>query len=494
MFLLRIPSSKARKVVRQSWLRQLRNVRANLNIGDNTRICRRHFADECFDSSGTLRPDSVPTIFPSKPVKEMPKRRTLMRNVPEGLPKRSKQQESDDDATTGAEFMDTEILEDPVASPEPVTSTVSTQTDPPAWCSAGAYCGCYCHACGTRDVACGAALPDVNVMDLRHNDHRTRFLTGFFNFATFLLMLKTLVRHGTDRFGNNILNYWGGASLQEKKYHAGKGKPGPKKTLDMATEFLITMIWYRLGLVEEHLSLIFKVSIPTISRTLITWTQFIYEHSVGLVYMPSKEEVLMNMPLHFINHSNTYRVDDCTEFFLEKPSGLEAQCVTWSEYKHHNTIKCLIGVTPDGQVTYISAGWGGRASDRHIEDKENALAQIPEGMALMADKGFEIQDLVPHGVDVILPPKVSSKSQMSDFEFFATVDVAEPRIVVEMKMEQAKNFRILQTTFPISRICTAEQIIYNCFAFTNLLPPLFTPACGPDQTCPLPIYSKNYKQ
>ena len=74
---------------------------------------------------------------------------------------------------------------------------------------------------------------------------------------------------------------------------------------------------------------------------------------------------------------------------MERPSGLEAQCITWSEYKHHNTIKCLIAVTPDGQVIYVSSPWGGRASDRHIVEKE----KTPEGMAIMADKGFEIEDL-----------------------------------------------------------------------------------------------------
>ena len=356
MFPFRIPSGQERKAVRQSWLRQLRNVRANLIIGSNTRVCRNHFPPDSFDSNGKLRSDAVPSIFPSKPVKEVKKRRTLVKCVLEVETKRSKQQ----DSAADPEFMRND--DSPNDTSElPKMMSASTQTDPPNECVAGCNCSCHIRTLYTKDAGCSASLPDINIMDLKNNDNRTRFLTGFYNFATFMLMLKTLVRHGTDRLGRNILNYWGSGSLQEKSYHTGKGKPGPKKILDMSTEFLITMIWYRLGLLEEHLALMFKVSVPTISRTLITWTQFIYEHSQALVYSPTKEEVLMNMPLHFINHNNTYRVDDCTELFMEKPSGLEAQCATWSEYKHHNTIKCLLGVTPDGQVSYISAGWGGRA-------------------------------------------------------------------------------------------------------------------------------------
>ena len=34
---------------------------------------------------------------------------------------------------------------------------------------------------------------------------------------------------------------------------------------------------------------------------------------------------------------------NCTEFFLiQKPSSPSAQKATWSDYKHHNTVKLLI--------------------------------------------------------------------------------------------------------------------------------------------------------
>ncbi len=135
-----------------------------------------------------------------------------------------------------------------------------------------------------------------------------------------MLFLSTLVKHGIGISGKSKLNYWGQGSLKDKKYHESNiGKPGPQRIMDMSTEFLCTMIWYRHGFVEEYLAFMFKMSPSTISRTLITWTQFIYEHCVGLVYMPTYGEVLMNMPLHFINHSNTYCVSDCTEIQMESP-------------------------------------------------------------------------------------------------------------------------------------------------------------------------------
>ena len=49
-------------------------------------------------------------------------------------------------------------------------------------------------------------------------------------------------------------------------------------------------------------------------------------------------------------------VIDCFEIFIERPKNLKAQAQTWSNYKKHNTVKFLIGITPQGTILYISQG------------------------------------------------------------------------------------------------------------------------------------------
>lgn len=61
---------------------------------------------------------------------------------------------------------------------------------------------------------------------------------------------------------------------------------------------------------------------------------------------------------------------------------------------------------------------------------------------------------------------------MTAREFFKTAHIAQARIVVEMKMEQIKNYQILNRTIPISEIPLAQQYVFICVALTNLLPPL----------------------
>ena len=46
-------------------------------------------------------------------------------------------------------------------------------------------------------------------------------------------------------------------------------------------------------------------------------------------------------------------VIDCFEVFIEPPSNLKARASTWSNYKHHNTVTVLLGITSQGVVSFI---------------------------------------------------------------------------------------------------------------------------------------------
>ena len=67
---------------------------------------------------------------------------------------------------------------------------------------------------------------------------------------------------------------------------------------------------------------------------------------------------------------------DCFEIFIEKPSNLLAQAQTFSSYKHHNTIKVLIGITPQGTISFVSHAWGGRTSDKFLTENCGILDKL----------------------------------------------------------------------------------------------------------------------
>lgn len=170
-------------------------------------------------------------------------------------------------------------------------------------------------------------------------------------------------------------------------------------------EYLIVLCRLRLGLLNRHLGDIFGVSESTISKTVTTWVCLLAKIFNGTLLRWPSREVKRQFPKSFKKYPDTRVIIDATEFFIEKPTSPCAQKATWSDYKHHNTVKLLVGFAPNEAFTFISEFWSGGTSDRKIVQESGLIDLLQEGDHVMADGGFNIRDLLKRsGVNLNIPP------------------------------------------------------------------------------------------
>ena len=91
----------------------------------------------------------------------------------------------------------------------------------------------------------------------------------------------------------------------------------------------------------------------------------------------------------------------------------------------------------------------------------------------MADRGFEIQDLLaPRKVYLDIPPFMRSKDQLNPDEEDETREIASVRIHVERAIERVKNCNILKQILPNSMSEDIGKIWKVCCLLANFKGPL----------------------
>lgn len=271
-------------------------------------------------------------------------------------------------------------------------------------------------------------------------DCDVRLFTGFQNAESFALIFEFL-------YPNVItMNYWKGrkqiGTISEKS--VVRIQTHGNRKLKPEEEFFMVMQRLRLGLLTEYLALVFKVSPSVVSSVLFTWLRLMALELKFLISWPDRIKVLRNMPDSFRKYYSKCRVIiDCTEFFIETPSSLEVQTLCWSEYKHHSTIKILVGITPNGCFSFISDSYGGKASDKFIVEDSGFLRLLQPGDQVMADRGFQIEDLLAfYQCRLAIPPSCHTTLQMSRDDVVETSKIANVRIYVQMAIRRLKEYQI----------------------------------------------------
>ena len=285
----------------------------------------------------------------------------------------------------------------------------------------------------------------------RGDDEKTKYYTGLCNFSVLMVLFEFL-----------------------KPHLSGVSK------LSKFQQLLLVLMRLRLNAPVQDLQYRFGISKATVSRTFLNVLNIMNTKLSFLLKWPTREEVQKTMPLTFREHfgKKVVVIIDCFEVFIEQPSNLLARAQTWSSYKHHNTIKFLIGITPQGVISFLSKAWGGRASDKYITEHCGILEKLLPGDLVLADRGFNIAESVGlQHAQLNIPAFTKGKKQLSAVDVETTRKIAHVRIHVERVNGCVRQkYMIMQGTLPIiymhkvdnSGLPTVDKIARVCCALTNL--------------------------
>lgn len=251
-------------------------------------------------------------------------------------------------------------------------------------------------------------------------------------------------------------------------------------------EFAMTLMKLKLNMPLKDLSYRFDVSMSTVSRVFSSWMVALDVRLSPLISWPDREDLWRTMPqcFQFSFGKKATIIIDCFEVFINRPSNLLARAQTFSAYKHHNTVKILIGITPQGSISFISNGWGGRTSDKFLTENCGILNKILPGDLVLADRGFTIHEsLMFHQAQLAIPAFTRGKDQLDPVDVEKTRGIANVRIHVERVIGLLRRkYTILSGILPIDfMICNPngsqdeaipmiDRIINVCAALVNLCP------------------------
>lgn len=250
-------------------------------------------------------------------------------------------------------------------------------------------------------------IMDFNEDSFKNDDNKTLYFTGFPKASMLFIIYKYVLPYLSSH---------------------------PNRALSTFQQLLLTLMKIRLKLPFKYLSYRFAVSPTTASETFYQTINILYNNFKHLVYWPEREDLQKNVPACFMETfgNKVVVIIDCFEVFTETPSNIVNASRCWSSYKHHETVKFLIGITPQGTISYISESWGGRTSDKFLTENCGFLNLILPGDIVMADRGFLIEDsLKILGAKLEIPAFTRGKTQLHPTDLENTRNIATVRIHVE---------------------------------------------------------------
>ena len=177
-----------------------------------------------------------------------------------------------------------------------------------------------------------------------------------------------------------------------------------------------------------------KIKETSINDNFTIYIQLMYEmfRQMEKFMLSFKEFLQKFLPRVFKTMRNVRCSIDCTEFRVETSRNFAQQGNTYSSYKHANTFKCLIAVTPNGGCCFVSELFEGNISDVRIFEESGIMKDMEPCDILLMDREFTVQDLVnPLQAHIKISAFLKGRNSLSAAEELSTRKITKARVHVE---------------------------------------------------------------
>lgn len=277
------------------------------------------------------------------------------------------------------------------------------------------------------------------------SDDGIQFYTRFASYKHFMAFWK-LVEPATDKM---IL-----PSSRKKVRVKVLAIPGklPLQTLQPIDEFFLFMVHLALGLEPLDLATLFHIKQFTANEIINTWANFLYLFLGSVGIWMSKDYAKAHLPEEFNKFPDTQVVISCIDVRCQTSSILLEENEMFTDFKPFCILKAMVGMTPNGVVTFVSKLYPKSISNRQLFIQSGIIPLLTSDMAIMVDKSFRVRDLVQCKVH---HPVFLSKLQ------HVTVGRVKPsrlRLHVEKTMQRLGAHELFNKVIPLSVAGTINQL------------------------------------
>ncbi|XP_041795398.1 uncharacterized protein LOC121608256 [Chelmon rostratus] len=229
-------------------------------------------------------------------------------------------------------------------------------------------------------------------------------------------------------------------------------------------QLFLFLCFVRRGFLPFDISTQFQLSEVIVQTTCVTWCHYLFFMLGTLPIWPSRQTVDELMPQFFrMTFPKTRVVLD----FIEVPIQMATCRMNASHHRESPTVKSLVGITPSGSVSFVSSVYAASISDRDIVLKSGVLNLLEPGDEVMADKSFEVEDVLDViGVRFVIPTSSRPNRQFNQDNTAHARHISHLKIHIEKVLSRVTEYHIFDSV-PAALCGSVNQLLTVCALLTN---------------------------